>query len=163
MATKNHNLSDYNIESVPSGCGMKIGIVVSEWNENITSSLLEGAVETLKRNGVKDEDINVVTVPGSFELVYGAQLMTKTDVDGVIAIGCVIRGDTPHDRYICLGTTNGLQYLNATQDKPIIYGLITTLDMEQAQDRAGGKMGNKGDECAVTAIKMIYLKRRMNK
>ena len=159
MATKNHNLSDYDMCKVPSGVGMKIGIVVSEWNEVITAALLDGAINTLKTNGVADKDIKVMTVPGSFELIYGASQMVKTGVDGVIAIGCVIRGDTPHDRYICQGTTYGLSRLNATQDIPVIYGLITTLDMQQAIDRAGGKMGNKGDECAVTVIKMIDFKR----
>jgi len=161
MASKNHNLSDYDINSVPSAEGMKIGIVVSEWNENVTGALLNGAVETLKKNGVAADDITVLTVPGSFELVYGATQMTKTGVDAVIAIGCVIRGDTPHDRYICQGVTYGLARLNAVQDIPVIYGLITTLDMQQAEDRAGGKMGNKGDECAVTAIKMIDFARKV--
>lgn len=161
MASKNHNLSEYDINSVPSAEGMKIGIVVSEWNENVTGALLEGARNTLIKNGVAEQDIKVMTVPGSFELVYGATQMAKTDVDGVIAIGCVIRGETPHDRYICQGVTYGLARLNAVQDKPVIYGLITTLDMEQALDRCGGKMGNKGDECAITAIKMIDFKRKL--
>ena len=161
MATKNHNLSDYDINSVPDATGMKFGIVVAEWNENITASLLDGAKQTLMKNGVFPEDITVMTVPGSFELVYGASQMVKTGMDAVIAIGCVIRGDTPHDRYICHGVTYGLARLNAVQDVPVIYGLITTLDMEQAEERAGGKMGNKGDECAITAIKMVDFKRRM--
>lgn len=161
MATKNHNLSDYDINSVPDATGMKFGIVVAEWNENITASLLDGAKQTLMKNGVFPEDITVMTVPGSFELVYGASQMVKTGMDAVIAIGCVIRGDTPHDRYICQGVTSGLARLNAVQDVPVIYGLITTLDMEQAEERAGGKMGNKGDECAITAIKMVDFKRRM--
>ena len=147
MATKNHNLSDYDINSVPDANGMKVGIVVAEWNENITGA----------------QDIHVETVPGSFELIYGATQMAMTDVDAVIAIGCVIRGDTPHFDYICQGTTQGLAQLNATQSKPVIYGLITTNDMQQAIDRAGGKLGNKGDECAVTAIKMIALSRKLNK
>lgn len=161
MATINHNLSDYDIKSVPNATGMKIGIVVAEWNENITGAMLEGAKQTLMRNGVFPEDINVLTVPGSFELVYGAAQMVKTGVDAVIAIGCVIRGETPHDRYICQGVTAGLAQLNAAQDVPVIYGLITTLDMQQAEDRAGGKLGNKGDECAVTAIKMVDFKRKL--
>ena len=161
MATKNHNLSDYDINSVPDATGMKIGIVVAEWNENITAALLNGAKDTLVKNGVAAEDISVLTVPGSFELVYGASQMVKTGVDAVIAIGCVIRGDTPHDRYICQGVTYGLARLNAVQNIPVIYGLITTLDMQQAEDRAGGKMGNKGDECAVTAIKMIDFRRKV--
>ena len=161
MATCFHNLSDYDINSVPDATGMKIGIVVAEWNENITAALLAGAKETLLKHGVALSDILVMTVPGSFELIYGASQMVKKDVDAVIAIGCVIRGDTPHDRYICQGTTYGLSRLNTTQEKPVIYGLITTLDMQQAEDRAGGTMGNKGDECAITAIKMIDFKRKM--
>lgn len=162
MATKNHNLSDYDINSVPDAKGMRIGIVVAEWNENITAALLEGAKETLLKHGVAKGDIVVHTVPGSFELVYGASQMVKSGVDAVIAIGCVIRGDTPHDRYICQGVTYGLAKLNTEQEIPVIYGLITTLDMQQAEDRSGGKMGNKGDECAVTAIKMIDFKRKLN-
>ena len=160
MATKNHNLSDYDINSVPDAKGMRVGIVVSEWNDNITGALLDGAKTTLKRHGVADSDIRVETVPGSFELVMGAQLMTKTDVDAVIAIGCVIRGDTPHFDYICAGATQGLAHLNATQEVPVIYGLITTNDMQQALDRCGGALGNKGDECAVTALKMVEFKRK---
>ena len=163
MATKNHNLSEYDINSVPNATGMKIDIVVSEWNENITAALLEGAKQTLMKNGVFPEDITVMTVPGSFELIYGAAQMVKTGVDAVIAIGCVIRGETPHDRYICQGVTNGLARLNAVQDVPVIYGLITTLDMQQAEERAGGTMGNKGDECAVTAIKMVDFKKKVEK
>lgn len=159
MATKNHNLSEYNPETVPDGAGMRIGIVVSEWNENITGALLDGAINTLMRHGVAKSNIKVVTVPGSFELIFGANKMTKCDVDAVIAIGCVIRGDTPHFDYICQGATQGLAHLNATGDIPVIYGLITTNDMNQALDRAGGALGNKGDECAITALKMV----RVNK
>ena len=161
MATSNHNLSDYDINAIPSTEGMKFGIVVSQWNDNITGALLKGALRTLKVNGVADEDIQVMSVPGSFELTYGSQLMTKTGVDAVIAIGCVIRGDTPHFDYICEGTTNGLAYLNASQDVPVIYGLITTNNIQQALDRCGGQLGNKGDEAAVTAIKMADFRRRM--
>ncbi len=156
MATKNHNLSAYDIQSVPNAEGKKFGIVVSEWNENVTAALLAGARETLLKHGVREEDIKVKTVPGSFELIYGASQMVKSGVDAVIAIGCVIRGDTPHFDYICEGTTYGLARLNATQPIPVIYGLITTNDMQQALDRCGGKHGNKGDECAVTAIKMVF-------
>ena len=135
---------------------MKFGIVVSEWNFNITGALLKGAVETLKKHGAKDENILVKTVPGSFELTFGAsQLIKNTDVDAVIALGCVVKGDTPHFDYVCMGATEGITRLNATTDTPVIYGLITTNNMEQAEERSGGKLGNKGDECAVTAIKMI--------
>jgi len=133
-----------------------IGIVVSEWNYNITGALLKGAIDTLKKHGAKDENILVKTVPGSFELTFGAnQLIEYSEVDAVIAIGCVVRGDTPHFDYVCMGATQGITQLNASGDVPVIYGLITTNTMEQAEDRAGGKLGNKGDECAITAIKMI--------
>ncbi len=156
MATAYHNLSDYDFNSVPDAGNMKFGIVVSEWNFNITGALLKGAVETLKRHGAKDENILVKTVPGSFELTFGAnQLIRNHKPDAVIAIGCVVRGDTPHFDYVCMGTTQGIAHLNATTDTPVVYGLITTNTMEQAEERAGGKLGNKGDECAITAIKMI--------
>ncbi len=156
MATAYHNLSEYDFNSVPNAEHMKFGIVVSEWNFNITGALLKGAVETLKKHGAKEENILIKTVPGSFELTFGAsQLIKHTDVDAVIALGCVVRGDTPHFDYVCMGATEGITRLNATTDTPVIYGLITTNDMAQAEDRSGGKLGNKGDECAVTAIKMI--------
>lgn len=156
MATAYHNLSEYDFNSVPDASGMKFGIVVSEWNYNITGALMRGAVETLQKHGAKEENIIVMHVPGSFELTFGAnQFIKQTDVDAVIAIGCVVRGDTPHFDYVCAGTTQGIAQLNAEADIPVIYGLITTNTMEQAEERAGGKLGNKGDECAITAIKMI--------
>ena len=164
MATAYHNLSDYDFNSVPDASTMRFGIFVSEWNSNITGPLLEGAVKTLKKHGTKDENILVQTVPGSFELTFGsAQMIQSGKVDAVIAIGCVVRGDTPHFDYVCAGTTQGIAHLNATCDIPVIYGLITTNNMQQAEDRAGGKLGNKGDECAITAIKMIDFKQRLRK
>ena len=164
MATAYHNLSEYDFNSVPNAEGMKFGIVVSEWNFNITGALLKGAVDTLKKHGAKDENILVKTVPGSFELTFGAnQMMENCDVDAIIAIGCVIKGDTPHFDYVCMGATQGITELNATGDIPVIYGLINTNTMEQAEDRAGGKLGNKGDECAITAIKMIDFVWSLNK
>ncbi len=161
MATQFHNLSEYDLNSVPSAKGMRFGIVVSEWNNNITGALLQGAFDTLTKHGADKEDITVMTVPGSFELVFGAAQMVKSGkMDAVIAIGCVVRGDTPHFDYICEGTTQGLASLNEKYDVPVIYGLLTCNNMEQAQDRAGGVLGNKGDECAVTAIKMVdYFKK----
>ncbi len=127
-------------------------------------ALLKGAVDTLKKHGAKDENILVKTVPGSFELTFGAnQMMENCDLDAIIAIGCVIKGDTPHFDYVCMGATQGITELNATGDIPVIYGLITTNTMEQAEDRAGGKLGNKGDECAITAIKMIDFVWSLNK
>ena len=142
---------------------MRFGIVVSEWNNSITGALLEGAQSTLLKHGVSEEDIIVMTVPGSFELIFGASQMAKSGkVDGVIAIGCVIRGDTPHFDYICDGTTQGLAELNTTGNIPVIYGLLTCNTLQQAQDRAGGILGNKGDECAVTAIKMVDFKKKIS-
>ena len=164
MATAYHNLSDYDFNSVPNAEEMKFGIVVSEWNANITGALLDGAVKTLKKHGAKEENILVKTVPGSFELTFGAnQMMENSDIDAIIIIGCVIKGDTPHFDYVCMGVTQGVAQLNATGDIPVIYGLITTNTMEQAEDRAGGKLGNKGDECSITAIKMIDFVWSLNK
>lgn len=164
MATAYHNLSEYDFNSVPNAENMKFGIVVSEWNFNITGALLEGAINTLKRHGAKEENIQVTTVPGSFELTFGSnQLINKTDVDAVIALGCVVRGDTPHFDYVCMGATQGITQLNTQGDVPVIFGLITTNNMEQAEDRAGGKLGNKGDECAISAIKMIDFVWRLKK
>jgi 6,7-dimethyl-8-ribityllumazine synthase len=164
MATAYHNLSEYAPVSVPNVEQMRFGIVVSEWNGHITAKLLEGAIETLKKNGAKPENILVKTVPGSFELTYGAnQLLENCELDAVIVLGCVVKGDTPHFDYVCMGVTQGITQLNATSDIPVIYGLITTLTMEQAEDRSGGKLGNKGDECAVTAIKMVDFAWSLNK
>ncbi|MCF0197825.1 MAG: 6,7-dimethyl-8-ribityllumazine synthase [Bacteroidaceae bacterium] len=160
MASCLHNLSDYDFQSVPSAEGMQFGIVVSEWNDQVTGALLEGAVRTLKLHGAREEDIQVITVPGSFELVYGAaRLVHRQAIDAVIAIGCVIRGDTPHFDYICEGTTQGLAALNTEGTVPVIYGLLTCNTLQQALDRCGGALGNKGDECAVTAIKMAAYRR----
>ena len=156
MASSLHNLSDYDINSVPDATGMKVGIVVSEWNDKITGALLDGACKTLIKHGVKEDDIIVKPVPGSFELVYGAARFVNAGlVDAVIAIGCVIRGDTPHFDYICQGATQGLADLNREGKIPVIYGLLTCNTHEQAQERCGGMLGNKGDECAITAIKMV--------
>ncbi len=156
MASFLHNLSDYDSNSVPDASGMKVGIVVSEWNEKITSALLEGACQTLVKHGVREEDIIVRSVSGSFELIYGsARFVNSGKVDAVIAIGCVIKGDTPHFDYICQGVTQGLADLNKEGKIPVIYGLLTCYTHEQAEQRSGGMLGNKGDECAVTAIRMV--------
>ena len=156
MASVLHNLSNYDPATVPDGNGMKIGIVVSEWNDQVTGALLDGAYNTLIKYGVQKGDILVKSVPGSFELVFGsAWMMNETSVNAVIALGCVIRGDTPHFDYICQGATQGLAELNRKGDIPVIYGLLTCNTLQQALDRCGGHLGNKGDECAVTALKMI--------
>ena len=156
MATEMHNLSQYDPTKVASGEGRKVGIVYAEWNSDITYALRDGAIKTLKENGVKADDITIASVPGSFELIFGASQMVKSGkYDAVIAIGCVIRGDTPHFDYICEGVTAGLSQLNVTYDIPVIFGLITTNTLLQAQERSGGRLGNKGDECAVTALQMM--------
>jgi 6,7-dimethyl-8-ribityllumazine synthase len=156
MATAAHNLSSYDPNKVPDGKDMKIGVIVSEWNDKITGALLDGAYNTLVKHGVKKENIIIDYVPGSFELVFGSRYIAEQkEVDAVIALGCVIRGDTPHFVYVCSGVTQGLSSLNRIYDIPFIFGLLTTDNMQQALDRAGGIHGNKGDECAITAIKMI--------
>ena len=154
MATALHNLSKYNKESIPDASNMCFGIVGAEWNSDITNALLDGAVNTLEKHGALPENIHVKKVPGSFELIYGAHQMVLHGYDAVIILGCVIRGETPHFDYICQGVTYGIAHLNTTSEIPIIYGLLTTNDLQQAKDRSGGKLGNKGDECAIDAIKM---------
>ncbi len=156
MASALQNLSGYDPASVPNGKDWTIGVVVSEWNSDVTGALLQGAYDTLIKHGVEAENIIVKTVPGSFELIFGAATMVDDPVfDAVIVLGCVIQGDTPHFDYICQGTTQGIAALNARAEIPVIYGLLTCLNMQQALDRCGGACGNKGVECAVTALKMI--------
>ena len=158
MATK--DLSAYDMEKVPSAENMKFGIVVSEWNYEVTGALAHGAVETLKKHRVKDDNIIVKHVPGSFELTLGGQLFAEnTDVDAVLLLGCVIQGETRHFDFICQGVSQGATHLNMKFNLPVIFGLLTTDNQQQALDRAGGKHGNKGDEAAVTAIKMVALQR----
>ena len=162
MATT--NLSVYNIDRVPSAKGMTFGIVVSEWNDKITGALLEGARNTLLKHGATDKDIIVKTVPGSFELTAGGMFLAEySSVEAVICIGCVIQGETPHFDYICQGVTQGITSLNVQYGIPFIFSVLTTDNYQQAADRAGGKHGNKGDEAAVTAIKMVALKRELKK
>ena len=144
------------VKGLRYGKGRKVGIVYAEWNDEITYALRDGAVKTLVENGVDENDITLASVPGSFELIFGASQMVKSgSYDAVIAIGCVIRGDTPHFDYICEGVTAGLAKLNVEFNVPVIFGLITTNNLLQAQERAGGRLGNKGDECAVTALQMM--------
>lgn len=155
MATSLHNLSDYDPNNVPDASNMCFGIVVAEWNPEITGALLEGVVNTLQKHGAQLENIHVKSVPGSFELIYGARQMSLNDgYDAIIILGSVIRGETPHFDYICQGVTYGIARLNTISEVPVIYGLLTTNDLQQAKDRSGGKLGNKGDECAIDAIKM---------
>jgi len=156
------DLSEYNPSSVPDAGRMRFGIVVSDWNSQVTGSLLRGAVNTLKKHGATDNNIVVKHVPGSFELTLGAQFLAEyDDLDAIICLGCVIQGETPHFTYICQGVTYGITQLNLEYNIPFIFGVLTTLNMEQALERSGGKHGNKGDEAAITAIKMAALQREM--
>jgi 6,7-dimethyl-8-ribityllumazine synthase len=137
----------------------KIAIVVAEWNEDITEVLYEGAYHALVSLGMKKSNIIRKNVPGSFELPLAAQWMAeKKNIDGVICIGCVIQGDTPHFDYICQAVAYGVMKLNLKSGKPIIFGVLTTLDKKQALERAGGKLGNKGEEAAVTVVKMLEIR-----
>ena len=164
MATAYQHLSDYDFNSIPDATSMRIGIVVSEWNQSITEKLVEGACNTLKRHGVRPDNIYIEWVPGSIELTFGARrLAEECNVDAVIAIGCVVKGDTPHFDYVCLSVTQGITELNIKYDIPFIFGVLTTNNMYQAEERAGGNYGNKGDEAAITAIKMIDFSCRLKK
>ncbi|MEM7104987.1 MAG: 6,7-dimethyl-8-ribityllumazine synthase [Bacteroidota bacterium] len=160
MASTLKNLSDYDENKVPSGADMKIGIVVSEWNSEITHALFEGCYDTLIKHGVNKDNIEIAHVPGSFELTAGARILAQSkSVDAVICIGCVIKGETSHNEYINMAVAQGLTNLSIASGKPFIFGLLTPNNMEQAKDRAGGKHGNKGVEAAITALRMADLKK----
>ena len=159
MATSLKNLSDYDKNTIPNGADFSIGIVVSEWNDHITSKLLDGAYATLVESGVKEENIQLKRVPGAFELPLAAQWLAQTNVDGIIAIGVVIQGETRHFDFVCSGTTNGIMEVNLKYDKPVAFCLLKDNTEQKSIDRAGGKHGNKGVEAAVTVLKMIDLKK----
>ncbi len=159
MSSVNKNLSVSEGSQIPDAAEFKFGIVYSEWNHEITNALKEGAVNTLIANGAKKENIIIRQVPGSFELTLGAQYMAEaTDVDAVICLGCVIQGETRHFDFICDAVAKGITDLNIQYNVPFIFGVLTPDTQQQAIDRAGGKHGNKGDEAAVTAIKMLGLR-----
>jgi 6,7-dimethyl-8-ribityllumazine synthase len=161
MATINKNLSEYNKDTVPNTNGFRFGIVVSEWNENITAGLYKGAIEGLLENGVPQENIISWDVPGSYELVYGSKRMIQSqNVDAVIAIGSVIQGETKHFDFVCEAVAQGIKDLNVLTDVPVVFCVLTDNTMQQAIDRSGGIHGNKGTEAAIVAIKMANLKRQ---
>jgi 6,7-dimethyl-8-ribityllumazine synthase len=163
MASKKNNLSQYDPEKVPSARKMKFGIVVSDWNPLITHAMLDAALATLLRHGAKEENIQIKHVPGSFELTLGALLIAENEeVDAIICLGCVIQGETRHFDFICQSVTQGITQLNLNYKIPVSFGVLTTLNEDQAKERAGGKHGNKGDEAAITAIKMVALKRDLD-
>lgn len=156
MSTSNFSYTADQSIPVPDASEMRFGIISTEWNKHITDKLLAGTIEELKSNGVTENNITIKHVPGSFELIYAASQLAKFGhVNGIIILGCVIRGDTPHFDYICQGVTQGIAELNANGDIPVIFGLLTVNNEEQAEERAGGKLGNKGKEFALTAIKMV--------
>lgn len=160
MATAGRNLSEYNKEFIPDGADFKIGIVVSEWNDSITLNLLKGAKEALLDNGVKEENIMIRFVPGAFELPLGCQFMIEnSEVDGIVAIGVVIQGETKHFDFVCQGTTHGIMDVNLKYNKPVAFCVLTDNNIHQSIDRSGGKHGNKGTECAVACLKMVGLKK----
>ena len=160
MARKKKNLSDVNQSIYANTSGMHIGVVVADWNTEITSALLQGAVNTMKSMGVEEKNIHVHYVPGSYELPMGAKLLaTALKVDAVICLGCVIQGETRHFEFISNAVANGITSVGLETNIPVIFGVLTTDNYQQAKDRAGGKHGNKGDEAGATAIKMIELKR----
>jgi 6,7-dimethyl-8-ribityllumazine synthase len=162
MATASRNLSEYTKDLIPNGADFKVGIVVSEWNETITLNLLDGAKKTLLENGVPENNIVVRFVPGAFELPLGAQYLCEyTAVDGVIAIGVVIQGETKHFDFVCEGATIGIKDVNLKYNIPVAFCLLTDNNMQQSIDRSGGKHGNKGIECAVACMKMIALKKEL--
>jgi 6,7-dimethyl-8-ribityllumazine synthase len=160
MATANHNLSNYDKNTIPNAKDFRFGIVVSEWNDTITQGLLKGAIDAVVDCGALEENIITWDVPGSFELIYGSKKMIAQNVDAVIAIGCVIQGETKHFDFVCEGVTQGIKDLNLTTDTPVIFCVLTDNTMQQSIDRSGGKHGNKGTEAGIAAIKMAKLNRR---
>ncbi|MEN8186604.1 MAG: 6,7-dimethyl-8-ribityllumazine synthase [Bacteroidota bacterium] len=156
MATT--NLSAYDKNTIPSANEFRFGIVVSEWNPDITENLFKGAVDTLMEHGAKEENIFTLNVPGSYELIYGSKHLIKTQkLDAVIAIGNVIQGETKHFDYVCEAVSQGIKDINLQYDVPVIFCVLTDNIKQQSIDRSGGKHGNKGVECAVAAIKMAAI------
>jgi 6,7-dimethyl-8-ribityllumazine synthase len=156
MASSSKNLSQHSEKNIQDISDKKFAVIVSEWNEEVTEALYSGAVETLLKNGARKEQIIRKNVPGSFELSLAAQWMAeKAEIDAVICIGCVIQGETKHFDFICDAVAHGLTQVALKYNKPVIFGVLTPNNQQQALDRAGGKHGNKGDEAAITAIKML--------
>lgn len=155
------DLSKYDVNQLPSADVLgrqRYAIVVADWNSEITYAMAQGAMETFVKHGVEEENITVLHVPGAVELTFGAaRIMKEERVDAIIVIGCVIQGDTPHFDYVCQSVTQGVAALNAQGKVPVIFSVLTVLNQQQALDRCGGKLGNKGIEGAYTAIRMANL------
>ena len=160
MVEKKKNLSEFTPFNFTSAKNIRIGIVVSEWNDRITDSLLEGARTSLTEHGVPSDNIYICHVPGSYELPSGAHLMlqNRTDLDAVICIGCIIQGETRHFEFIAQAVSNGIMEVSLRHSKPVIFSVLTCDTMQQAEDRSGGRYGNKGVEGAVSCLKMLTLK-----
>jgi 6,7-dimethyl-8-ribityllumazine synthase len=157
MSSSNNNLVDLDLSEIPSAKNLKFGITVSKWNSEITNSLLNGCLDMLQSKGVKKNDIEVLYVPGSFELVYGSKHLQNKNYDAVIAIGSVIRGETKHFDFICNATSQGIKDLNISGNCPVIFCVLTDDNVQQSIDRSGGKYGNKGTEAAIAAIEMALI------
>ncbi len=157
MTAKKTNLSEYNQYDMANAKGLRFGIVVSKWNSNVTENLFKGAIKTLIDCGVKMDDINKIDVPGSFELVYGAKIAARSKPSAIICLGSIIKGETKHFDFVSQSVSNGIMDLNIKLDIPVIFGVLTDDNMQQAINRSGGKFGNKGVEAAVTAIKMALI------
>lgn len=161
MASTLKNLSDFSHIHVQSAKGFKFAIVVSQWNAQVTGALLNGAIDGILKNGGLQADIDVIEVPGSYELISGADIVLRNkDIDAVICLGCVIQGETRHFDFICDAVANGISNVATKYNKPVIFGVLTTDNLEQALDRAGGKHGNKGEEAAITAIQMAHISKK---
>lgn len=158
MSSALKNLSDFSTANLPDVSQKRFAIIVSEWNTEVTGALYTGAFDTLVTYGVQESNIVSIQVPGSFELSLGAQkLAQREDIDAVICLGCVIQGETRHFDFICQAVADGITNVSLKYNKPVIFGVLTPNTQEQAMDRAGGKHGNKGDEAAITAIKMLAI------
>ena len=165
MAEKKQNLSEVDYFQVPGVNNFKVGILVSEWNQDITDSLKQGAVNSLIASGVPSSSIRIEYVPGSFELPTAAGMMLESDdmLDAVICLGCIIQGETRHFEFIAQAVATGITQVGLDYNTPVIFGVLTCNTMQQAEDRAGGKHGNKGVEAAVSCLKMLALERKLKK
>jgi len=158
MASNLKNLSDFSHIQVSDAKDYKFGIVVSQWNAQVTGALLNGAIQGLLAHNTEEDNIEIVEVPGSYELISGADILLRDQTfDAIICLGCVIQGETRHFDFICDAVAHGVSNVALKYNKPVIFGVLTTDNLQQAEDRAGGKHGNKGEEAAITAIQMAHI------
>ena len=161
MSSSLKNLSDFSHIEVGRAEDLKFAIVISQWNANVTGPLLNGAIDALLKHGATENNIEIIEVPGSYELIAGADIiLRKKELDAIICLGCVIQGETRHFDFISDAVANGIANTALKYNKPVIFGVLTTDNLEQALDRAGGKHGNKGEEAAITAIQMAHIHRK---